>query len=620
MSVTFVPGTDVGQFLDRYERHELLRFLTCGSVDDGKSTLIGRLLHDTGRVFEDHMRAVVAESKVHGTRGGEVDLALLVDGLKAEREQGITIDVAWRYFSSAKRSFIIADCPGHEQYTRNMATGASHCQLAITLIDARHGVTSQTRRHAFIAALLGIRHVVACVNKMDLAEWSPETFRKVESDFRALCAHLGIADPVAIPISALQGDNVALRSERMKWYSGPTVMELLDSVPVEPPNLDGPFRMPVQQVFRPDLDFRGFAGSVESGSIRAGERVRVLPSGKSTRLRRIATADGDRPVASAGDAVVLTFEDEVDCSRGDVIAGEGGDTAVAKRFEADLVWMSEQPLQPGSQWILRAGTRTTSARVRAIHWEHDIDALAERPAVMLALNAIGRVEIECEEPIAITSYSDCRGTGALILVDRLTCATVGAGMIRLKQGMRQSHWDTRAVAGLVERPQLVRLEDREQRHAQRPVTLLLCGMPGAGKAKLAHQLNRRLFDAGHAAVVLDGQSMRRSLSRDLGFDPRSRSENLRRAMEVSRLLNDQGLIAICSMVAPQQEARDKARLLVGSERFVLIHVEGGSMNRDDGEVRFEVPQEARITVRADEDPAAAAQRIAQELTRGGFLK
>ncbi|MEY4943777.1 MAG: Sulfate adenylyltransferase subunit 1, partial [Planctomycetota bacterium] len=396
-SPTSIPvmneGERVDDYLRRYERNELLRFLTCGSVDDGKSTLIGRLLHDTGRIYEDHMAALEKDSKVHGTTGGGLDLALAVDGLKAEREQGITIDVAWRYFATARRSFIIADCPGHEQYTRNMATGASHCQLAISLIDARKGVTTQTRRHAFIASLLGIRHVVAAVNKMDIVGWSEERFRAIEREFVDFCARIGIPDPVAVPISALNGDNVVTRSEHTPWYSGSPVLELLEAVPVDRPSPDASFRMPVQFVLRPDLNLRGFAGQIAAGSVKPGDRVRILPSGKETRVRRIARAPedgGDAPLAYAPQSVVLTFEDEVDCSRGDVIVCIGRDPAVTQRIECDLVWMQEQPLVRGQQLVLRVGTKQTACTVRRVRWLVDVDTLGTQPADTLRLNEIGR--------------------------------------------------------------------------------------------------------------------------------------------------------------------------------------------------------------------------------------
>ncbi len=577
-------GQRLEEYLQRHERNELLRFLTCGSVDDGKSTLIGRLLHDTGRIYEDHLAALERDSKVHGTTGGGLDLALAVDGLKAEREQGITIDVAWRYFATARRSFIIADCPGHEQYTRNMATGASHCQLAITLIDARKGVSVQTRRHAFIASLLGIRHVVAAVNKMDMVAWDEARFRAIEAEFVAFCQQLGIPDPVAVPISALHGDNVVERSDKTPWYSGNPVLALLESVPVDRPSLEAPLRMPVQAVLRPDLDFRGFAGRIANGSVKPGDRVKILPSGKETRVRRIARAPedgGDAALAFAPQSVVLTFEDEVDCSRGDMVVAIGREPTVTQRVECDMVWMQEAPLVPGQQYLLRVGTRQTACTVRQVRWAVDVNTLATHPAETLRLNEIGRVELETQERVAVDAYRDCRGTGALILVDRMTNATSGAGMVRLSSeaGERRAHWETKALESLEkpgERPSSVTAVEREGRWRQLPRTLLIYGPPGSGKTRAAHRLERRLFDAGHAVVLLDGQELRRGLNKDLGFSDEDRSENLRRTAEIARLLNDQGYIVILSMVAPQAQARALARELVGPERWMEHDASSGA--------------------------------------------
>jgi bifunctional enzyme CysN/CysC len=574
-SAQLQPGERLPDFLRRYEATELLRFLTCGSVDDGKSTLIGRLLHDTGRIYEDHLAALERDSKVHGTTGGGLDLALATDGLKAEREQGITIDVAWRYFATARRSFIIADCPGHEQYTRNMATGASHCQLAISLIDARKGVTTQTRRHAFIASLLGIRHMVAAVNKMDLVGWDESRFRAIEAEFLELCARIGIASPVAVPISALQGDNVVTRSASAPWYAGPPVLELLETVPVERPSPDAPFRMPVQCVIRPDLDFRGFAGRVASGSVRPGDRVKVLPSGRVTRVKRIARSaedGGDAGVAFAPQSVVLTFEDEVDCSRGDVITCVGRDPAVTRHLECDLVWMQESPLVQGQRFLLRTGTRQVPCTVRRVFWRVDVDTLATHPADSLRMNDIGRVEIDCEDRVIVDGYRECAGTGSLVLVDRATNATAGAGMVRLaaEDGQRRAHWETAAAETLErvgDKPSFVSAEERERRWRQRARTVLFFGPPGSGKTRAAHELERELFDQGAAVVVLDGQALRRGLSKDLGFSDEDRSENLRRAAEIAKLLNEQGIVVVMALVAPDPAARARARELVGAERW-----------------------------------------------------
>lgn len=578
MTLSFTAGGSVNDYLDRYERNELLRFLTCGSVDDGKSTLIGRLLYDTGRLYDDHLKAIESESKVHGTQGGALDLALVVDGLKAEREQGITIDVAYRYFATARRSFIIADCPGHEQYTRNMATGASHCQLAITLIDARHGVSTQTRRHAFIASLLGLRQVVAAVNKMDLVGWSEAKFREIELEFMDFCARLGI-DPVVIPVSALTGENVVKRGLNTPWYSGSPILELLETLPVDHPSPDAPFRLPVQYVIRPSLDFRGFAGTISSGSVKVGDRVRILPSGRETRVRRIARSSedgGDLAVAIAPQSIVMTFEDEVDCSRGDVVSSVGGmaEAIVAQSFEADLVWMDKTPLMAGKSFILKNGTRSISARIVRVCHRVDVNTLETHIADTLSLNDIGRIEIETEQPLAFDSYRRIRQAGAIILIDRLTNATSAAGMIRTGDAndphIKRAHWETIPISSI--KPTAGRSaitdKDRNSRWRQNPIAILFHGAPGSGKTQRAFELERQLWDAGHAAIVLDGQMLRAGLSKDLSFTEEDRSENLRRAAEFAKILMDQGFVVILSVAAPQAQARELARKLIGENRFL----------------------------------------------------
>ncbi len=590
MTLSFTAGESVGDYLDRYERNELLRFLTCGSVDDGKSTLIGRLLHDSGRLYDDHLKSIEAESRVHGTQGGALDLALVVDGLKAEREQGITIDVAYRYFATARRSFIIADCPGHEQYTRNMATGASHCQLAITLIDARNGVTTQTRRHAFIASLLGLKHVVAAVNKMDIVAWSESRFREIELEFLQFCARLGI-DPVAIPVSALTGENVVKRGSNSPWYSGSPVLELLESVAVDLPSADAPFRLPVQYVIRPTLDFRGFAGTITSGSVKVGDRVRVLPSGRETRVRRIARAGddgGDLPMATAPQSVVMTLEDEVDCSRGDVIScfGSPTDAIVAQSFEADVVWMDEAPLVSGKSVIVKCGTKTTAARVTRVRHTIDVDTLAARPTETLALNDIGRIDIETENPLVFDPFNRVRGMGSIILIDRITNATAGAGMIRTGDAAdphaKRAHWETVAVSSIAAPTgrSAVTASDRASRWKQNPIAVLFHGPSGSGKTTRAFELEKKLWDAGHAAIVIDGQMLRAGLSKDLAFTDEDRSENLRRAAEFAKILMDQGFVVILSLAAPQAQARERAKQLIGAERFLAFECGEGAVESD----------------------------------------
>ena len=578
---TFTAGEDLRGWLERYERLQLLRVLTCGNVDDGKSTLIGRLLHDTGRIYEDHLKALEADSRVHGTTGGGLDLALVVDGLKAEREQGITIDVAWRYFTTARRAFIIADCPGHEQYTRNMATGASHCQLAISLIDARSGVTTQTRRHATIAAMLGIRHVVAAVNKMDLVGWGESRFREIEAEFLGFCARLGIEHAVALPVSALTGEGVVRRSNVMPWFTGPALLDLLEGVELPGPGDADPFRMPVQVVLRPNLDFRGFAGQITSGDVRVGDRVRIMPRGTEARVARIARPEehgGDLDRGQAPESVVLCLDREVDCSRGDVIACFGGasDMRVGRRIVADLVWMVDAPLVAGQSLLCRVGTRITPARVVRVIHRLKVDTLAHEPAESMGLNDIGRVELECEEPVAFDPYRISRGTGAIVLIDRLSNATAAAGMIRTGDPTeRGAHWDDQALDSVSSPVSGVSAAERDARWAQRPCCVLLHGPPNTGKTEAAFALERALWDLGHDAVVLDGQGMRSGLSKDLGFEPGDRSENLRRAAEVARLLMGQGRIVVMSFVAPQDDVRERARALLGPDRCLFVHASDG---------------------------------------------
>ena len=620
MTTPFQRGMDLEAYLRSYEGNALLRFITCGSVDDGKSTFIGRLLHDTGRIHDDHLRAIEAESRVHGTQGGGLDLALVVDGLKSEREQGITIDVAWRYFASATRSFIIADCPGHEQYTRNMATGASHCQLAISLIDARHGVTTQTRRHAFIARLMGIRHVIAAVNKMDLVNWSEARFREIEREFLSYAARLGVDDAVAIPISALAGDNVARASQHMPWYSGSPVMTLLETVPVQTADADAPLRMCVQGAVRPDLNFRGLAGTISSGWVKPGDRIRVMPSGRTSRVRRLAAASGDLPSAHQGQAVTLVLEDEIDCSRGDVIACVGEGLEARRVIEADVVWMHDTPLVPGSTWLLRCGTATTTATVSRIRWESDIEALGHVPSGSLRLNAVGRVALECEQALPIDDYDTCQATGSFILIERLTNATAGAGVVRLERGGARAHWDTEAIGTIAARSGLVSAAEREARFLQKPGTVLLFGRPGAGKTGLAHALQRMLFERGHWAVVLDGQSLRATISRDLEFDAASRSENLRRAMDTSRLLQGQGCLVIASLVAPEEAARQRAAALIGAAKFASVYVRGGRAVDEGGTLAFDEPLAPDLVVDERESALDGAARVFELLRERGFIR
>ncbi len=565
---------DIHAYLERHQQKELLRLLTCGSVDDGKSTLIGRLMHDTRAIYEDQLAAIRRDSARQGTTGGEIDLALLTDGLQAEREQGITIDVAYRYFSTERRKFIIADCPGHEQYTRNMATGASNCQLAIILIDARHGVMPQTRRHSFICALLGIRHLVVAVNKMDLVDFSKATFEEIRRNYTAFVAGLGIQDITFIPISALAGDNVAAASQRTPWYPGPPLLAHLESVHIASDHNLQDLRFPVQLVLRPDQHFRGFAGALASGVVRVGDEVMVLPSRARTTVQRIVTWEGDLPEAFAPMSVALVLGDEVDCSRGDTLVRPGDEPQVAHELEAMVVWMDERPFVRGRSYLIKQTTRTVPGELDALLYRVDVNTLARAPAHSLAMNEVGRCLLALHRPLAFDLYARNRATGAFIIIDRTTNGTVGAGMI-VERGERNGG-DPWAQGGVDEggadaRSPIPR-EAREARAGQRAITLLLTGLPASGKRTLAYALEQRLFAAGRSVAVLYGPAMRRGLSRDLGYSADDRSENLRRGAEVARLFNDAGLLCICAFVAPHEVVRRRARRVIGEDRVLEVYL------------------------------------------------
>ena len=568
---------DIHAYLDRHQRKELLRFLTCGSVDDGKSTLIGRLLHDTKMIYEDQLAAVKRDSAKFGTTGGagEMDLALLTDGLKAEREQGITIDVAYRYFSTDKRKFIIADTPGHEQYTRNMATGASTCQLAIILVDARHGVVTQTKRHSFIVSLLGIRHVVVAINKMDLVGYSQDVFERIRREYEEFSAKLDVPDVAFIPLSALKGDNVVDKSGATPWYSGPPLLSHLESVHIASDRNFANMRLPVQYVLRPNLDFRGFSGTVASGIVRAGDEVVALPSGKKSRVKSIVTYDGELAEAYPPMAVTVTLADEIDVSRGDMLVHPDDLPHVSTQIEAMVVWMADKPFVQGRSYWIKQTTRTVSAEIAQFRYGVEINTLEKRPVTQLGLNEVGHVLLSLNQPIAFDAYRVNAATGGFIVIDRLTNTTVGAGMILEPQdrGGRGDHWAHEPVAGRQKtKAGHISLAQREQRFGQKPATVLLYGLPGAGKATITYALEKRLFDSGRAVTVLYGPDMRQGLSRDLGYSADDRSENLRRSAEVAHLLNDAGLICLCAFVAPHQSVRQKAREVVGADRFIEIFV------------------------------------------------
>ncbi len=571
-------ATDIDSYLAQHERKELLRFITCGSVDDGKSTLIGRLLYDSKMLYEDQLAQLESESKTHGTTGGGFDPALVTDGLKAEREQGITIDVAYRYFSTAKRKFIIADTPGHEQYTRNMATGASSADLAVILIDARYGVLTQTKRHSFIVSLLGIRHVVVTVNKMDLVDFSQQRFDQICSDYRDFAARLDLPDLHFIPISALSGDNVVDPSSHMPWYRGSTLMNFLETVYIGSDRNFEDFRFPVQYVNRPNLDFRGFCGSVASGIIRQGDEVMILPSRRTSRVKRIVTYDGDMVEAFTPQAVTLTLEDEVDCSRGDMIVRPGNVPKVSNDFDAMLVWMSADAMVPGKTYLFKHTTQTAAGQIESLRYRVDVNTLHRVPAPDLQLNEIGRCTITLSQPIFFDPYRRNRSTGAFIVVDRLTNVTVAAGMITARESDHKSKlapWEVEQTKeeSLAAGIKVVTTSERQARLGQSPATILFTGLSGSGKTTIARGVERALFDAGRTAIVLDGEDLRRGLSRDLEYTADDRSENLRRCAHVARLLNENGFICLAALIAPDAAVRDKAAELIGRERYLTVHVD-----------------------------------------------
>ncbi|WP_165816020.1 sulfate adenylyltransferase subunit CysN [Kumtagia ephedrae] len=545
-------------------RKSLLRFLTCGSVDDGKSTLIGRLLSDTRQIFEDQLAALERDSRRHGTTGEEVDFALLVDGLEAEREQGITIDVAYRFFATPRRKFIVADTPGHEQYTRNMATGASTSDLAIVLIDARQGVLRQTRRHSIIASLLGIRHIVLAINKIDLVGFDAGVYGRIAEDYSAFARGLGFASVTPIPISARYGDNVSQRSDNTPWYSGPTLLEHLETVDVDGASAERPFRFPVQYVNRPNLDFRGFAGTVASGSIAAGDEVVVAKSGQKSRVRRIVTAGGDLRRAVEGQAVTLLLEDEVEVSRGNLLAAPSARPDVADQFAATVVWFDEQAMLPGRSYILRTATDQASATVTELKHRLDVNSLEHQPARSLAMNEVGEVKIALQAPITFDSFSANRATGAFILIDRITNATAGAGMIL--HPLRRAdniHWQSLDVTR----------KSRAAAKNQQPAALWLTGLSGSGKSTVANLLEKKLHAAGRHTYILDGDNVRHGLNRDLGFTEADRVENIRRVAEVAKLMVDAGLMVIVSFISPFRAERDMARRLFEDGEFAEIFVD-----------------------------------------------
>ncbi|WP_333571435.1 sulfate adenylyltransferase subunit CysN [Sphingomonas sp.] len=558
-------ASDISAYLELHQQKSMLRFLTCGSVDDGKSTLIGRLLYDSKQIFEDQLSALENDSRRVGTQGQAIDFALLVDGLAAEREQGITIDVAYRFFATETRKFIVADTPGHEQYTRNMVTGASTADLAVILIDARKGVLTQTKRHSFLAHLLGIRHLVVAVNKMDLVDYDQGVFDRIVDDYAAFAQSIGIQDFTAIPISGFQGDNVTTRSDATPWFTGPVLLDHLETVEVDA-DIDRikPFRMPVQWVNRPNLDFRGFAGLIASGTVRPGDPVRILPSGRTSTVARIVTMNGDKEVAVAGESVTLTLADEVDCSRGDVIAAADAPPQAADQFKATLVWMDPTELLPGRAYWLKLGTQTVSAVIRAPEHAIDVNTMARAPAKTLALNDIGVAEVVTDRGIVFEPYAESHDLGGFILIDKLTNATVGVGMLDFALRRAQNvHWQAVEITR----------EAHAQQKGQQPRLLWFTGLSGSGKSTIANLVEKKLHALGKHSFLLDGDNVRHGLNRDLGFSDQDRVENIRRIGEVAKLMTDAGLIVLTAFISPFRAERAMVRSLLPHGEFFEIFVD-----------------------------------------------
>ena len=621
----------VEQYLRAQTGKDLLRFITCGSVDDGKSTLIGRLLYESKMLFEDQLAALERDSKRVGTQGGKLDFALLVDGLAAEREQGITIDVAYRTFTTDKRKFIVADTPGHEQYTRNMATGASTAELAVILVDARKGVLTQTRRHSFIVSLLGIRSIVLAVNKMDLIGYAQDVYASIESDYRSFAKELGLTDICCIPLSALNGDNIVHKSINTPWYQGPTFLSYLETVPLRSNASEGPFRLPVQWVNRPNQSFRGFAGTIASGLASVGAEVRILPSGRTSRINRIVTRDADLAEAFAGQSITLTLNDEVDVSRGDVICAADQPLAVADQFEAHVLWMDNSPMLPHRPYIIKLGARTLQGALSQPKYKVNVNTLEQVAAKTLELNEIGVCNLELDHHVPFAPYTDSRELGGFIIIDRFTNNTVGMGVIHF--ALRRStnvHWQALDV-------------DKRARAAkagQKPCVLWFTGLSGSGKSTIANLVERKLYSQGHMTYLLDGDNIRHGLNKDLGFTAADRVENIRRVAEVARLMADAGLIVLVSFISPYRSERLLARELMASGEFLEIFVDtplevceerdpkGLYKKARAGEIKnftgidsdYERPETPELSIDTTRQSAAEAARIiADYLERNGHL-
>ncbi len=617
---------DIDAYLTQHQHKTMLRFITCGSVDDGKSTLIGRLLYDSKMIFEDQLAALENDSKKVGTQGQEIDFALLVDGLAAEREQGITIDVAYRFFNTEKRKFIVADCPGHEQYTRNMVTGASTADLAVILIDARKGVLVQTRRHSYLCHLIGIKNIVLAVNKMDLVDYDPVIFDAIVKDYTEFARSIGIESFTAMPISGFKGDNITTRSDNTPWYTGPTLVEHLENVEVlSSIDADKPFRMPVQWVNRPNLDFRGFSGLIATGSVKPGDEVRVLPSGKTSTVTRVVTLDGDLDQAVAGQSVTLCLADEIDCSRGDVISLADNPPQAADQFEATLVWLNDEAMIPGRAYWLKLATQTVSVTVQQPKYVVNVNTMEQLAAKTLELNAIGVAEIATDKPLVFEAYNDGRTLGGFVLIDKMSNATVAAGMLNFSLRRAQNvHWQA--------------LDISREAHAtlknQKPKVLWFTGLSGSGKSTIANLVEKRLHAVGKHTFLLDGDNVRHGLNKDLGFTEADRIENIRRVGEVAKLMTDAGLIVLTAFISPFRAEREMVRGLMADGEFVEVFVDtplevaeardvkglykkarSGQLKNFTGiDSPYEAPEnpDFRVDTTA-ETPEAAAERIVKAL-------
>lgn len=624
---------DIELYLKTHENKSLLRFITCGSVDDGKSTLIGRMLYESKMLFEDQLAQLEVDSKKVGTQAGDLDFALLVDGLSAEREQGITIDVAYRFFSTDKRKFIVADTPGHEQYTRNMITGASTADVAIILIDARKGVLTQTKRHSYLVSLIGIRHVVLAINKLDMVEYSEEIFQQIDKDYRQFAQELGLKNIVTIPMSALKGDNITSLSEKTPWYQGQALMEYLENVQVDDDEEEvGVFRMPIQWVNRPNLDFRGYSGIVARGNVKPGDAVRVLPSGRESQIARIVTADGDLEQAVSGQSITLTLTDEIDISRGDILASTDSPPSVADQFETTIVWMADEPMLPGRPYLMKIGTRTVTATVSVLKYKVNVNTLEHVAVTKLELNEIGVCNVSTDRLIAFDPYKEDRDTGGFIMIDRLTNNTVAAGMLHFALRRSQNiHWQA--------------ININKQAHAaikgQKPFILWFTGLSGSGKSTVANLVEKKLYSLGKHTYLLDGDNVRHGLNKDLGFTDADRVENIRRIAEVAKLMVDSGQIVLVSFISPFRSERRMARELVEQGEFFEIFIDTPihiAEERDPkglykkmrrGELKnftgidspYEVPENAEIRIDTiTHAPEQAVEQIISYLTEVGALK